>query len=234
MTELVLDCNAVEERGLVERYVAGSLDEENLRAFEIHLLGCAECQTDVRTGAAVREAMRHPEEHRRHHIFRIAGLAAAAAIVMVLLIPRATAKDPLTTLGATREAPVYLGVPIRGTADDSIFAAAMAEYSRRDFASAARQLRGVGGEAAVPAAFFRGSSLLMLGKADAATAEFSRVIALGASPYLAEAHFYRAKAHLLRGRANEALADLRAAAADSSVAEQARLLADSVRGISAR
>ena len=41
MTNAMLNCDAVAERGLVERYVAGRLhDDQDLGALEAHLLTC--------------------------------------------------------------------------------------------------------------------------------------------------------------------------------------------------
>ena len=57
-----------------------------------------------------------------------------------------------------------------------------------------------------------------------------RVIALGDTPYRAEAAYYRAKALLRAGDADAALRELEIAVADVGViGEQAAALADSVR-----
>ena len=67
--------------------------------------------------------------------------------------------------------------------------------------------------------------------AGAAIESFTRVIAMGDTPYRAESHYYRAKAALQLGQRAEALDDLRVAEAGAgTLATQARTLADSVRG----
>jgi hypothetical protein len=70
----------------------------------------------------------------------------------------------------------------------------------------------------------------MTGRAEAAAAAFARTIALGETPYLPEARYYRAKALLRLGRGREALAELeQVGAAAAIIGRDARVLADSIR-----
>jgi len=64
---------------------------------------------------------------------------------------------------------------------------------------------------------------------------YESVIALGDSPYLAEARYYLAKALLRSGDTEAALRELRAVpAADTAVAASASALADSVGSLRKR
>ncbi len=96
-----LTCEAVADRDLVARYVTDRLDLDALEAFEAHLLMCDRCQDDVRLAMALREAFPAqaadagdlvPEEPTRRRFPLAAvgtGLAAAAALLLVLVLPRA-------------------------------------------------------------------------------------------------------------------------------------------------
>jgi Putative zinc-finger len=50
-------CDVLRAAGAIERYVAGTLPESDLEAFEAHLLLCHRCQEDVRLGMVVREML---------------------------------------------------------------------------------------------------------------------------------------------------------------------------------
>ena len=51
MTYETLTCEAVAQRGLVERYVSGRLQtERDVSDFETHLLTCDTCREDLRLG----------------------------------------------------------------------------------------------------------------------------------------------------------------------------------------
>jgi len=97
----ILNCEAVAERGLVERYVAGRLnDNQDRGALEAHLLTCELCQEEVRIALIVRAevaagesgpagpALKLPEREGRDAPRRLprgflVGLATAAALVLV-------------------------------------------------------------------------------------------------------------------------------------------------------
>jgi hypothetical protein len=237
MTEPLI-CEVVADRGLVERYVAGRLtDEPDLAAFETHLLTCERCREDVRLGLVVRAELTAPGRQRPHPWTVGLGLALAAGIAAVVLL-RGNG-DGVRALGAVREPPLYLGVAVRGpgTRSDSMFDIAMTAYNLRDYAAASAGLERTvaAGVDSVPAFFFLGASCLMTGRSAAAAEAFRRVIALGASPYLGEAHYYLAKALLREGNASAALDELRAArVADGAVTAAAAALADTLQGLTKR
>ena len=211
-----------------QRYAAEQLSLAETRAFESHLLTCAQCQDEVRLGVGVREITRtqgrtanggHPaaDTQRRTLLRRAwgtgAGLLIAASVVGILLMSRGPDRE-LVALGRVSPPPEYRGSTVRALPrrGDSLFAAAMTAYGARDYVAAAVALRGAvaAGVDSVPATFWLASANLMSGDARAAEGGYARVIAAGriASPYLAEAHLLRARALLQLGRGEDALAEL--------------------------
>ena len=225
----------------VERYLLKRLSPAEQEAFEAHFLSCESCQKAIELGIAIRRTLPPVEAvpSRRSWVTLGAGLglAAAAGLAAVLLLPSTRPSAELTRLGAVGQAPLYLGVPVRAdqpASADSLFGKAMAAYAAERYSEAAPALRAAlrAGVDSAPAEFFLASSVLMSGEAEDAATGFGRVIALGDTPYRPEAHFYRAKALLRLGRTSEALADLRRAAAlPGVIGTHANALADSVQRI---
>ncbi|MEE8385209.1 MAG: hypothetical protein V3S01_04785 [Dehalococcoidia bacterium] len=52
-----LSCEAINDRGLVERYLAGRLSEAEIEVFECHYLTCSRCQSELRLVAAIRDVL---------------------------------------------------------------------------------------------------------------------------------------------------------------------------------
>lgn len=242
MTETTLTCEDVQRDALVERSLAGRLTGADRDAFEAHYLTCARCQTELQLGTAIRVSLRSAPTAMRPRAWTrwagVGGLAAAAIVAMVVWRSQDGVSQELRRLGAVVQAPIYLGVPLRSpNATDVTFEEAMRAYQAERYDDAAEGLRQVIRADAQhpPAQFFLGASLLMIGDDNEAAGAFARVIALGDTPYLSEAHFYRAKALLRRGEVDAALTDLRAVNPRSEViAAQARALADSTTRLRAR
>jgi TolA-binding protein len=136
-------------------------------------------------------------------------------------------------LGRVGTPPVYAGAPVRAAARpaDSLFVASMASYAAGAYERAERGLRAAlaAGVDTVPVEFFRGASLLMLGRPREATVAFEHVIAAGPSAYVDEARYYRAKSLLAQGQHAAALIELRLLQrSPSDAAAAAGRLADSV------
>jgi hypothetical protein len=232
MTDTILTCEDVQREALIERSLAGRLTGAERDAFEVHYLTCSRCQTELQLGAAVRVALRSSSAANPSRAWPrwagIAGLAAAGVFAMVVWRTQSGTPPELQRLGAVVQAPIYLGVPLRSTDETAVtraFDDAMRAYQAEEFGDAARRLRQVTRDDSLhaPAEFFLGASLLMSGDDANAANAFARVIALGDTPYLSEAHYYRAKALLRRGEAAPALRDLYAVDARSEViAAQAR------------
>jgi tetratricopeptide (TPR) repeat protein len=237
-----LACDQVAERGLVERYLARRLSSAEEEAFEAHYLTCARCQSELRLASGVRAVLGERSSPARTSVNRswprarlalALGAAAAAGVAAVLLLKGDAGGGQFSDLGRVIEPPVYLGVPVRGNARhaDSLFEAGMAAYGERRYAQATSLLSDAlaAGADSAPAEFFRASSLLMTERFPDAAAGFARVAALGETPYLTEARYFRAKALLRLDRAREALAELRRAEQrDQELAGAARALGDSV------
>jgi tetratricopeptide (TPR) repeat protein len=236
-----LACRDFEEMAFVERYLLKRLSPAEQEEFEVHFLTCESCQQAIALGSAIRGTLPSVRAvpARRSWVTLGAGLglAAAAGLAAVLLLPSTRPSAELTQLGAVGQAPLYLGVPVRAdqpASADSLFGKAMAAYGSEDYTEAAPALRAAlrAGVDSAPAEFFLAASVLMHGDAEQAEAGFARVIALGDTPYRLEAYFYRAKALLRLGRTTDALADLQSAAAlEGVVATHARALADSVQRV---
>jgi len=230
-----LTCALVEERALVERYVADKLtDEQGRDDFEAHVIACPRCQAEIRLAMTVRAELPPMTARRTRRVWPWGlGIAVAAGIAALIVLRTSGSSTRWEDLGAVPVAPIYLGVEVRGTParGDSIFALAMQAYDDRRYDAASTGLRTalVAGADSAPAEFFLGASFLMRDRAPEAAAAFARVIALGDTPYLAEARLYRAKALLRQGHVAAALAELQAITSTSNaVTAWARALADSV------
>lgn len=226
-----LTCAEAEELGLPERYAAGTLDDEALARFESHFVACERCQQSVELASAIRRAARPVRGHRAQRTpYLIGALLAVAAGLVAVIVPHQRRLDAIRTLGRLDSPPTYGGAVVRGPAraPDSLFQAAMADYSSGRYEQAIAGLRRLldAGEPPVPADFFLGASLLETRRPAAAAAAFARVTAAGVSPYQTDAHFYRALALLQIVRPDSAVEELRAAARGSggSAGRAAKLL----------
>jgi TolA-binding protein len=144
--------------------------------------------------------------------------------------PALLAPPPVVALSvlARVEPPVYIPAALRGLRDEAAerFDAAMRRYVDGDYAGAIPGLQGAAElrPGAPQTAFFLAVCHLLTAQVDAAAAGFERVIALGESPYLEEAHFYLAKARIRQGRVPDARDELR-----QTIALRGRLAQDARR-----
>lgn len=231
------DCTLLDREDLARGYARGSLDAATLETYETHLVGCAACQGDVRLAMTLREMLSGAPSASTARRFVWAlpvGVAAAAAAIVFSATWRGG--HSASALGAVTVAPAYLGVAVRGAPADS-FEDGMRLYNAGTWSDAAKALSASASsspDVADASWFFAGAASLMAGKDGDAVASFGRVIALGANPYVNEAHYYRAKAHLRTGRSADALTDLRQVDSSSAIGAQARSLADSVIALGVR
>lgn len=243
--------SAIAHDGLAARFVAGTLTGEASERFDAHLLECPQCQAEVALAMKIRavgaDALRDvPQRAPALRSLRRWALplgTVAAALVLFIVAPARGDRAALRAFGAVPTAPVYLGVAVRagaaGDADfDAAFDAAMALYERESWREALGALdalaaRTDAGDGLAPVRFFAGAAALMLDDARRADDEFTALLALGDSPYHAEARFYRAKALLRLGRAADATRELRAVR-DIELAPRAAALADSIEGLRSR
>ncbi|MEX2180697.1 MAG: hypothetical protein WD771_01520 [Gemmatimonadaceae bacterium] len=213
--------------GLAARFVAGTLVGDALARFEAHLLECAACQAEVEVGMTLRAAGASPQAARARWVWPVTGVAAAAALVLLLTRPVVT-DSRLATLGGLDTAPIHIGIAVRSDERDARFDAAMQAYRRGDYARAMTELSALRVVAdAPPVLFFLGASALMVGADSLARDAYDALLASPESAYHDEARYYRAKAHLRAGRAAPAVADLRAIS-DATLRRQADALVDSI------
>lgn len=221
-----MQCARYESDGTIARYVAGTPPTEETAAFEDHLLLCERCQASTRAGSGVRKHFAGGAATRRRLRPDSWYAGLAAAVLAGLLLVRAVDNTEMRRYGEVSQAPLYLGMPVRGQHDDARFAAAMLAYNEARYEAALRDLRRIEGpESRAVVDFFTGVSALMLGRAAEAAESLTKVIDAGPSPYYPEALYYRAKAHLQQGREKPARRDLRIAVGlNSPISEQAASL----------
>lgn len=223
------------------QYVAGTLPADAIDGFEEHLLSCAECQRDVRVGAAARLGLldgasaRAPEgvaivpavpNRARARTLAMIGVAAAAVVVLSV---QARRNAPLRAVSGYAP-PAFVGGGVR-SAGDSVAArvdAAMIAYAAGDFRLAAARLSEAAASDSSPGvAFYLGAARLAAGDPRGAIVAFRRAEGPEGNPYAEDAVIGAAKAFLRLGQPDSALAALRAPAAWRSPVVQA--LADSIR-----
>lgn len=240
-------CDETSRRENAERYSARRMTAREVEAFEDHFVTCAECQSEVRLASALAaELSQAPvptrrasaSASRRAWIWGGGGLALAAGLA-AFMVMRSGPSSELVALGAVREPPVYLGIPVRGIGgpQDSLFDVSMDAYAERRYSAATEGLRAVlaAGRDSVPAQFFLATSLLLDDRAIEAANEYQRVLVHGDTPYRAEAVYYRAKAFLRLGRAADAQAELaRLTPSEGVIFDMGKALADSVALVQGR
>ncbi|HUF50065.1 MAG TPA: zf-HC2 domain-containing protein [Longimicrobiales bacterium] len=221
----------------VHRYVAGTLGEAEETAFEIHLLTCAACQAEVRTGAAIHATLRTadsglasvPAWQRSRRVLRWALPAVAAAALLLVVLDR----DGIEQLGGVADMPAFSPLPVRSSAAPAAQLAdqGMAAYVAGDYRLAATRLAEAAAlETSPGTSFFLGMSLLALDDATGAVRALHAALEPPDNAYAAEAHYYVAKAWLRHGMADSALHHLAAVPANHVLLSgRARALADSVR-----
>lgn len=214
--------------------MAGTLAGEDLERFEVHLLECALCRSEVELGMSIRAAGKlAPVRRGPRWVLPAVSLAAAAAVTLFVLRPESD-RTRFESLGEVLAPPVYLGIPVRADEREARFDAAMQAYNVGDYARAIDQLNILAGELnAAPVHFFRGASAMMIGSDSLALAAYEALLDLTESPYHDEGRYYHAKVSLRRGLAARARADLRAIR-DPAMRAQADALADSIGALGVR
>lgn len=221
-------------------YLEGRLPRAGIEELESHLAECPTCRAEI----VQLDGLVRPRRSRRVYVAALA--AAAAAALLLVTLPRTlrspddapasrNATERIRALGDVAQAPIYLGVSVRGASEQGmrLFASGMRSYSDGQYSRAITDLQqaraaGVTGPAAT---FFLGASLLMVGDPKSAADEFARVIAMGRTPYLPEAHYYRAKALLRQDDFDGAVAELERSvrSGNDPVRSFAQSLRDSLR-----
>ena len=220
------NCDRIRDSELAQKYVLGELTEADRNRYELHYFECERCFDELQNVQAIQSVLAG-ERRARTHSHRVWRMGAiAAAIVLASLVGWQLARhtpersqQPTIAVNQTVQKPA--GVPrellqlarvdpppyrapvLRGAeqASTSKFRKAMQWYAARDYAAAIPELAVASKQnpAAPAPLFYLGVCYLMQEQATEAAALFAKAIALGDTPYLEPAHFYRAKA-LLRAR----------------------------------
>lgn len=199
----------------LSRLAAGELDAQASGQALAHVERCAECSRELDFLADVLAAAeRVPEvrrSSRRHRVVWVAGLAAAAALVLYL------ARDPRSTsvrgFAIDRSIPRFVEADLRAPNEPlaRAFVLAMDPYTRQDFGGAVESLSAFLAKHADhgPARFYRGIAALETGDRARAAEDFAAVAASNTG-YLGEhARWRLANLRLLEERRGEAVAILR-------------------------
>jgi tetratricopeptide (TPR) repeat protein len=234
-----VNCQRVEQEEMIERYLAGKLEQAEAEAFEQHYLGCQSCfeELQFRHAAAIelrRRSVAHSQptasssaNHRRW------ALAAAAILLLTLtsvtivnrrlapqvdrgaLVPPENSEQIIARLAVIDTAPPYVPMTLRGGQSGVAtgqFQEGMQRYSRGDYAGAITFL-----EESVrlnpdlqPAVFYLGICHLMVGNAEKAITPLSKLSLSGDNPYREESHWFLAKAFLRKGSIAAAQKELEA------------------------
>ncbi len=219
-----MNCPEVEEREIIERYLASKLSDQELEAFEEHYLACQRCfdELQLRHSVAIelgrQAAVPSVVAPVRWSFGWGWGLAAAAVLLVGFVsimflrqppIPSVSQKasspvdareETIARLAAADTVPAYLPWTIRGGKTGLAlekFQRGMQLYTKQDYAGAVVLLRQATrlDPTHEPTLFYLGISCLMTNQLDEANAELSKLTSLEATPYKEESHWYLAKVY---------------------------------------
>jgi tetratricopeptide (TPR) repeat protein len=247
-----VDCTQVERDGITLKYILGQLDEEARQAFEEHFFSCDACyealEADMALETELAEDRWRVAERSDPALWRSQWVFAAAAAGVVLLLgallwlqvsgPQTEPSAILAELSEV-EPPPYAPKSLRGVESGTRqqLHEAMLPYRNGEFAEAIPLLEAVAqSQPTDPAAhFYLGACFLLTDQAEQALENLSKAVALGESPFLDWARFYRGKAYLRLGEVKRADEDL-AVVADrgGELAAAAREILDRLREGEAR
>lgn len=258
---MAVDCQRVEQKEMIEQYLAGKLAEAEAEAFEQHYLGCQSCFEELQFhhAAAIELRNKHSTSPQRvampRAVWRPWALAAAALLLLTLVsvpvfyrrqsveivqapIPQQSdSPQAIIAQLASVEASPYVPVTLRGGSGSPAserFQQGMERYARRDYADASGLLeQAVGLKPDLqPALFYLGISQLMTDQPDKAIATLSGLVRIEATPYLEESHWFLAKAFLKKQDLASAQKELEVVVAlNGSHVAEARKSLEVIRGI---
>ncbi len=251
-----LNCEEVEEKQVIRRYLAEGLTPKESEAFERHYFQCDRCFSELQlqhalavelagSGVSLPEVAHPPDLERRAWLVNpwVWGLAAAAVLAL-LILPQLwveLGKGPssseqarsqiLQQLAQVEQVPPYLPSAIRGGKVDTAserFGEGMQQYLGRDYASAIGALKEVTelDSNHVPAAFYLGICYLLTDEPGHSAEQLKRVVASRTEGYQDEAHWYLAKAYFRLGEIESARTEL-----DKIVRGGGMYLEDARRGL---
>jgi len=219
-----MDCQSVEQKEMIEQYLAGKLAPDEVEAFEQHYLGCQRCFDELQFhhAAAIelrsKRAASTPTGAAPETPWRKWALAAAAVLLLTLASvavlnrrqhvevvreapPQRDGRQQMIAALAAVEPPAYVRPTLRGGSQSVAserFQEGMKRYEKRDYSSATRLLEEAVGlkPDLQPALFYLGVCQLITDQPDEAIATLSSLVRNEESPYLEESHWFLAKAFL--------------------------------------
>jgi len=221
-----VDCKAVAENDIIERYFAGELSEAKSEALEEHFFECNGCSDALKDHAAVRavlselpraepaQSLRFGSQINPWWLLAAAVLALGLGLVLWLAPWVGPPSSQAVLASAVVEAPPYEPRELRTMTGEGErrFHEAMTAYEEGAFAEAIPGL-----EAAVEldpdldkARFYLGACYLLEDQPDRAIASLSRIAQMEDPQRREWAYLYRAKAHLRVGDLESARRDLSA------------------------
>ena len=228
-----MNCNQIQETDAVERYVQNTLSPEDASAFEEHYFSCDDCNANLQSVLAARDAL---IQHNRKvvempkpaapSVWRVVALIAAAILMATAIWQMKKATDsklenqavapvpkPNRLIELARyEAPKFEAVTLRGqqTEGKALFNSAMKDYAAGDYAKALAGLNKTleRDNTLTAAHFFNGACHLLLGHANDAIAQMQLVMMDNDSPFLEEARWASAKAWIRKGDTPQARSQL--------------------------
>jgi len=258
-----VDCQRVEQKEMIEKYLAGKLAEAEAEAFEQHYLGCQSCFDELRFHHATAIELRNkhstsPQKVAMPRAVWWPWAVAAAAILLLTLVSvpvfyrrqdpeivqtpipqQSDSPQAIIAQLASVEASPYVPLTLRGGSGSPAserFQLGMERYSRRDYASASGLLeQAVGLKPNLqPALFYLGVSQLLTDQPDKAIATLSALVRIEATPYLEESHWFLAKAFLKKHDLVSAEKELEAAVMlNGAHLDEARRDLGTIRGLAA-
>jgi tetratricopeptide (TPR) repeat protein len=216
---------------LAERYLRGSLSEEDATRYEDHFFACESCFAELKALEALQLELartRHAVEAQARVSRPVFWMAAAAAV----LVLASGAALYLTRGGASRvepesgtkastlaelariEPPRWTSTRLRGAENEAgrRFREAMELYAKGEWSAALPALREASrlDPEAAHVSFYLGVCALLAGEHTEGVGNLRKVVSLGETPFLEESRFYVAKAYLGSGDLAAAQAELQA------------------------
>ena len=216
---------------LAERYLRGSLSEEEATRYEDHFFACESCFAELKALEALQLELgrtRHAVEARARFSRPILWMAAAVAVLVLgsgaalylrrdaspLVGPEQGTRGPLLVELARFDPPRWTPTRLRGAESeaDRRFREAMEPYAKGEWSAALPALREASrlDPDAAHVSFFLGACALLAGHHTEAVESLRKVVSLGETPFLEESRFYLAKAYLGAGDIAAARAELQA------------------------
>jgi len=223
-----MNCVQVEQAEVTERYLAGTLPEAELTAFEEHYFECDACLARLEAAQGLAAALREPQPARGGHRAALAIaaslLVAATGAVIWYGVPAGKeprsepvaavekpAPPPVNPLWAKLghfEPPEYREIRLRGVerGDRTEFQQAMRTYQKGQFAEAMPALRKAveSNPRDVEMVFFAGVTSILAGDRPGGLDLLRRADSFGLTPYQEEARYYQAKTLLQMGDSSAA------------------------------